>query len=350
MKLNHIIKKQRKALQLTQEQLAKKLNVSIAAVSKWETNLSYPDITLLPVLARTLKIDINTLLGFNQQLTDLEITLFSNELSEMMEKEGLEKMWIMAQEKIKEYPYCEGLIYMVSMLLEGGLMMYPQIDKQEYIEYIDQLNQQLLDSSSLTIKQYAQTRLFQKAITQQDFNQANQIVENMEKTFTEPTLMKAQLQVAKKEYSEAQITLEGMIASKSIHLLNPISLLMKCYLALSKYEEANHLIQVAKQFSNDFEILPTIILDMELEYYIALSQMDKAVKSVKDLLEALHQPWSYQHTKLYKSLPKKEDLTSYTKQMILMIILELKSNEAYKILWDDENFKELIDNYQNMYN
>ena len=37
---------------LTQEQLAEMLGVSAPAVSKWETDSSYPDITLLCPLAR----------------------------------------------------------------------------------------------------------------------------------------------------------------------------------------------------------------------------------------------------------------------------------------------------------
>ena len=46
----------RKQQEMTQEQLADLLGVTAAAVSKWETNLSYPDITLLCPLARALHI------------------------------------------------------------------------------------------------------------------------------------------------------------------------------------------------------------------------------------------------------------------------------------------------------
>ena len=54
MKLNDIIRTRRQALGLTQEQLARQLGVSAPAVNKWERNLNYPDITLLPALARAL--------------------------------------------------------------------------------------------------------------------------------------------------------------------------------------------------------------------------------------------------------------------------------------------------------
>ena len=72
MKLNEVIRTRRQALGLTQEQLAQKLGVSAPAVNKWERNLNYPDVTLLPALARTLGVDLNTLLSFQEDLTDQE--------------------------------------------------------------------------------------------------------------------------------------------------------------------------------------------------------------------------------------------------------------------------------------
>jgi len=41
----------RRGCNKTQEQLADYVGISIAAVSKWETGQSYPDITLLPSIA-----------------------------------------------------------------------------------------------------------------------------------------------------------------------------------------------------------------------------------------------------------------------------------------------------------
>ena len=58
---------------MTQEQLAQRLGVSAPAVNKWEKALNYPDITLLPALARTLGVDLNTLLSFQEDLTEEEI-------------------------------------------------------------------------------------------------------------------------------------------------------------------------------------------------------------------------------------------------------------------------------------
>ncbi len=62
MKINEIIKERRIDQGLTQEQVAESLGVSTPAVNKWEKGISYPDITILPALARLLRVDLNTLL------------------------------------------------------------------------------------------------------------------------------------------------------------------------------------------------------------------------------------------------------------------------------------------------
>ena len=88
MKINETIRSRRKQLGLTQEQVANRLGVTATAVYKWESASCYPDITLLPALARLLGVDLNTLLCFQEDLTDEEIAAFANEAVEKMQQEG----------------------------------------------------------------------------------------------------------------------------------------------------------------------------------------------------------------------------------------------------------------------
>lgn len=62
---------------ITQEQLAEALNVSCAAVSKWERGESYPDITLLQPLAYYFGVTLDTLMGYSEEKVrrDIEETL-----------------------------------------------------------------------------------------------------------------------------------------------------------------------------------------------------------------------------------------------------------------------------------
>ena len=61
VKIGKLIAKLRKEKQLTQEQLAEKMGVSINAVSKWERGLSFPDVSLLKKLCMELNISIEEL-------------------------------------------------------------------------------------------------------------------------------------------------------------------------------------------------------------------------------------------------------------------------------------------------
>lgn len=58
------IKQLRKAKGLTQEQLAEALNITCAAVSKWERGDTYPDITLLQPLAYFFGVTLDELMGY----------------------------------------------------------------------------------------------------------------------------------------------------------------------------------------------------------------------------------------------------------------------------------------------
>ncbi len=60
--LGNTIAKLRKEQNMTQQQLAEKLNVTDKAVSKWERGLSYPDITSISKLAKILNVDSSYLI------------------------------------------------------------------------------------------------------------------------------------------------------------------------------------------------------------------------------------------------------------------------------------------------
>lgn len=61
-KTGKFISEKRKAINLTQKELADKLHVTDKAVSKWERGLSFPDISILIPLAEILNISLYDLL------------------------------------------------------------------------------------------------------------------------------------------------------------------------------------------------------------------------------------------------------------------------------------------------
>ena len=126
IKLGANISALRRARGMTQEQLAAALGVSAPAVSKWETDSSYPDITLLCPLARALGTDVDGLIGFEADLSEEELGKEINSIAKM----GQEGDWQAAEERIcallRQYPSSAELKYyavMVYSVLEMSLFM-----------------------------------------------------------------------------------------------------------------------------------------------------------------------------------------------------------------------------------
>lgn len=63
--LSQNLKKYRILKNLTQEDVAKFLNITAQSVSKWERGESYPDITFLPALANIFETSIDVLIGMD---------------------------------------------------------------------------------------------------------------------------------------------------------------------------------------------------------------------------------------------------------------------------------------------
>jgi len=73
MSIGTNIKRLRTAKNITQEQLSAAMNITCAAVSKWERGETYPDITLLQPLAYFFGVTLDELMGYNQEKIQAEI-------------------------------------------------------------------------------------------------------------------------------------------------------------------------------------------------------------------------------------------------------------------------------------
>ena len=76
MDIGNKIKLLRQKIGATQEQLGEKIGVSAQSISKWETGVTMPDITLLPILSSELGVTIDELfdLTTDQKLQRIENT------------------------------------------------------------------------------------------------------------------------------------------------------------------------------------------------------------------------------------------------------------------------------------
>lgn len=122
---------------LTQEQLAQRLGVSAPAVSKWETDSSYPDITLLCPLARALEVNVDTLLRFEEQLSSEDAVRQINAIVELARREGWEAGERQLDALLRQYPKSEVLKYNAALVQDSFQLLYPEADQETRRQWTD---------------------------------------------------------------------------------------------------------------------------------------------------------------------------------------------------------------------
>ena len=98
------LKKIRKQKDMTQEQLAEYLNISPQSVSKWETNLTLPDITMIPILANIFDVSADVLLGIDIDVKEKRIQEIKANALEYTNEGYKEKALEILRGGLKEYP------------------------------------------------------------------------------------------------------------------------------------------------------------------------------------------------------------------------------------------------------
>ena len=111
MEIGKKIKELRKKKGLTQEQLADGLNISFQSVSKWETGLTMPDITMVSGLTKLLDVTADELLGLSGKAADERQEFFDKHYSDSMQRPYDAGDLSMARQAVAEYPGSPRYLY-----------------------------------------------------------------------------------------------------------------------------------------------------------------------------------------------------------------------------------------------
>ena len=220
----------RKARGLTQEQLAAQLGVSAPAVSKWETNSSCPDITLLCPLARALGTNVDTLLQFEENLSDQEVAARINEVAEaaMAGDTGAEER---LEALLHRWPGCTALLFNAA----AGLLICRREKQLETVVYRRRwktrkraLLEEIRRTGTAAYWQAATIQLASLAAAEGDTGQAEALLQELPAYTGDPTAVRVQLclkkgqpeqalKLAQTELYKSVVKIESCIST----LLNP---------------------------------------------------------------------------------------------------------------------------------
>lgn len=145
---------------MTQENLAELLSISPQAVSRWETDVAMPDISLLPPLANLFNVTTDFLLGMETYQKDLRKEEFDRAFDKYWERDDKVKNYQIALRAVAEYP--GNMQYLEWLASAEYYVALPSANEDEY--------SRLLDSSArhyqlvLEHTKDSDSRLYEKAL------------------------------------------------------------------------------------------------------------------------------------------------------------------------------------------
>ena len=351
MPVGEVIRRKRKELGLTQEQVAQRLGVSAPAVNKWEKGSSYPDIAILPALARLLNTDVNTLLCFQEELSDNEIAEICNKIAAIMEEQGLETAFDAAEQKVREYPNCGKLIHMMASMVQGLLMMSGgrSTDREKYEEKIYSWYERVTEcSGDEQVKNAAAYMLASKYIMKKEYEKAQP------KQQADKRILNARLLLAQEKHDEAAVLLERKLTDVLNDLSIVLSMLMDIAFREGDMERAEKIASAGKQTALLYDQWGYSPLILPMELAVKKKDVEKSIAYIREMLRMLTEPQHMSESVFYCHLYGKENfgrkydkaMETYVEKILPGLLAEMKTGKDYAFLQGNEKFQELIHRYE----
>ena len=150
IKIGTYIAGKRKALGMTQKQLAEQLGMSDKSVSKWERGICLPDVALYAELCQILGISINEFFA-GEDITKEDLMQKSEENIIGVAKESKQK-----QKRLRSM-LCLVLAVSVLVLSAGGIILYRSNGPQNVIAPVDQESVEMKTVDGAFMYQYVTT-------------------------------------------------------------------------------------------------------------------------------------------------------------------------------------------------
>lgn len=355
MPINTVIREKRKELGLTQEQVAEHLGVSIPAVSKWESGATYPDITLLPALARLLKADPNTLLCFHEEPSQQEIFRFCSEISQILKEkeaaEGLEESCRFMKQKISEYPHCINLIHTFALTLDGALLMstLSPAERKPYEELILSWYQRVLESNEESMRTRSAYMLASKYMQQNEYEKAQEMIDLLpDYNILDKKVMQAELHLNQKEHlTEAEELTQKKLLSTVMDLNGTLNRLVRILLAAGNTEKALQISAISEKAAELLGLGEYFTYITPLEIALTKEDAPECVRLIQSLLDTSRYLWNLKGCPLYDQIADSLDSGAQVSSRILPPFLaRLGQEPRYAFLHDCEEFQALLKKYQ----
>lgn len=294
-----VIYKLRKEKGITQEQLANFIGVSTAAVSKWESGISYPDITLLPVIATFFNVTIDTLLNFKIELSDEEVINIFMECEKLFSSGQLDEAIEKSKKYISKYPYSYYLKLKIGSLF--AIYSWKSPDKENGIKKMIGYSMDLFEdvAKNCNKTELVEHALFQLGALYPSIDEEDKAIEalnKIHKSQLDPDVLMANIYMKKKEFKKAREILQSHLY-KSI---NDVSMLCSG-LANSYMDDENALYIIERYYNLAINVKKVLspdgdaVLALSFGYlnfaqvYLKFNEKKKAIRMLQKMIEDLRE-------------------------------------------------------------
>ncbi|AYQ23557.1 XRE family transcriptional regulator [Enterococcus avium] len=288
MNIGPIIMAKRKEKKVTQQELANFIGVSKASVSKWETSQTYPDITLLPLLAAYFDITIDSLLTYEPQLDNHEIQRIYARLKESLETKSPEDVLATIRSFVRRYYSCYPFVLQMGMFLLNHADLLPGEEKiktytKEAQDLFIHVRTQAKDPDLITqaLKYEAYT-----ALNLQEFDQVLSILGDQVPVLFPIESLIAAAQQQKGESKQAVLTLQSAIYQYTTVFLSFLTNYLQ--LVIDDPDKFSETVSRGKSFEKLFnfqEMHPVALMNFQLSATFGYAQMEDETAALEMLQE-----------------------------------------------------------------
>lgn len=327
MNLGSNISKLRKAKGLTQEQLAAAVGVSAPAVSKWESGSSCPDISLLCPLARVLGTNVDTLLLFEETLTEEQLANEMNTIVETARNGHCHDAEAALQNLLHTYPSSVHLKYNSAALMDTFLLLFPNSDdekKEHWRKWKKQLLEDVYKSGTSSYWQSAVSGLISISIQEGELDKAEQLLKELPEHTVDTAMLKAQLYLKRNEPEKAlEVTQKRLFV-----LVNQLEMCLMSMMDEIMIPDTDRLLEicnVSKQLEEMFNI-GYLSDGLFVEAYKRIGDSEAVKNSMIRMIDSVTSPLQSPNPLLFSPTMKIQDkntkVSKELKEMLLRGIME----------------------------
>lgn len=342
LNMNENIRTRRRLLGMTQEQLAQRIGVSAAAVSKWEMGASYPDVTLLPALARLLETDLNTLMSFEKTPDRNEVNRMLTEVNETAKAQGMEAGFAAADAILREYPTCGALLFGLAATLQGRMLMagMTYAEREKWDGQLESWYLRASESKDEEAREAAAHLLASRYVAEGKLDEAQAMMTRLPREMQASRWpLEVSLLLQKGARDGAKVFLQRRLFKAAADIQQMLLRLVQMELDEGDAERAQQIADLTSDFVSLLCMHPYVGHLAQLLPALHRQEAEASVSHLRAMLEALKAPWSPGECLPYD---RTEIKSGGHADMLAGILRELRESEEYAFLRENEVFKALL--------